>query len=788
VRTTLDGRVVDANASALELFGAATLHDLSERESLFSDGANRERLLADLRNDGRVSGFRVELVREDGSPFSADLHAALVPGPDGQPLYIDGILEDLGRLVQAEEERRRLLLSFETLVNNTPAVAIQIYDREGRVQLWNPASETLYGYSAHEMLGKRIQDTLLPAEDVPAFEAEVEHMCTSGLAAPPREWTVVNRDGSRRYVYSTMFPLPQMRKGVAFCCMDVDITERKRAEEILAESEERYRLMAENSTDMISRHTPEGVYLYASPACRTLLGYEPQELAGRQALSLFHPADVERIRGGLPRVFGNDLTSTYRIQRKDGSYAWFETTSRTVLSPSTGEVQEIIAVSRDITERKHAEEQVAYQAYHDALTGLPNRMLFNDRLTLAIANAHRGRHPLAVAFLDLDHFKRINDTLGHSLGDRLLQSVAARVTGCLREGDTVARLGGDEFTLILHDISQGDDAAKIAQKILEAIAAPFEVDGHRLYVTTSVGISLYPEDGTDAETLLKNADTAMYRAKESGRNNYQLCAPAMTSRALERLSLENSLRRALERHEFTVFYQPVREVRGHRFTAVEALVRWRHPERGLIGPGEFIPVAEESRLILPLGEWVLREACRQAQDWHTSGLPGLRVAVNLSARQFQQQGLVETVERVLAETSFPASCLELEITESIAMNNLEVTHVILRSLRELGVKISIDDFGTGHSSLGYLKRFPIDALKIDQTFVQDVTTDPHDAAIVAAVISLGHSLGLRVVAEGVETVEQLSYLQNEGCDEMQGFLLSQPLEPNEIRTRLFGKV
>ncbi len=788
VRSSLDGQVVDANARALELFGFASLAELRDRVDLFGEATNHERLLAELRVSGRVSGFRVELRRADGSRLFVELHAALVSGPDGDPVYIDAVLADVSRAVETEEERRRLLVSLETLINNTPAVAIQIYDPEGRVQLWNPASEALYGYTSLEMLGQRVQDALLAPDEVGAFEEAVAAMCASGEAAAPREWTVVNRDGTRRHVYSTMFPFPHVRSGLAVCCMDVDITERKRAEEILAESEERYRLMAENSTDMISRHTPDGVYLYASPACRPLLGYEPQELVGRQALSLFHPADLERMRGTAARGFGDDLTSTYRIRRKDGSYAWFETTSRPVISPGTTQVHELIAVSRDITERKYAEEQVAYQAYHDALTGLPNRMLFNDRLTLAIANAHRGRHILAVAFLDLDHFKRINDTLGHSLGDRLLQTVAARVTGCLREGDTVARLGGDEFTVILHDVSHGGDAAKVAQKILDTVAAPIEIDGHRLYVTTSVGISLYPEDGTDADTLLKNADNAMYRAKDSGRNNYQLCAPAMTSRALERLSLENSLRRALERQEFTVFYQPVREVRGHRFTAVEALVRWNHPEKGLVGPGQFIPVAEESRLILPLGEWVLREACRQGQEWHGKGLATLRVAVNLSARQFQHQGLVDTVEQVLSDTGFPASCLELEITESIAMSHLELTQVLLRRLRDLGVKISIDDFGTGHSSLGYLKRFPVDALKIDQTFVQDVTSDPHDAAIVAAVISLGHSLGLRVVAEGVETEGQLTFLQNEGCDELQGYLLSPPVPPQLLLPQILGRV
>src|SRR5438093_3761407 len=381
-------------------------------------------------------------------------------------------------------------------------------------------------------------------------------------------------------------------------------------------------------------------------------------------------------------------------------------------------------------------------AYHDAMTGLPNRPLYMDRLILALAQAGRSNQRLAVFFLDLDRFKDINDSLGHSVGDALLKSVAERIRRCVREGDTVARFGGDEFTLLIPRIDQVEDAAKIAQKILETLKIPFIIGERELFVTTSIGITVYPNDGADPETLVRNADSAMYRAKDAGRDNYQLYAPAMNARALERLALENLLRKALSQKELILHFQPVVEVSSKNIVGVEALIRWNHPELGLLSPAHFISTAETSGSIVPIGNWVLRTACHQVKMWQKRIDPDLTVAVNLSARQFQQANIVEEIARTLEETDLDAESLELEITESNAMQNAENTIYTLRELKALGVRIAMDDFGTGYSSLNYLKRFPIDTLKLDRSFVRDVTTDASDAAIVSAVIAMAHSLKL----------------------------------------------
>ncbi len=424
--------------------------------------------------------------------------------------------------------------------------------------------------------------------------------------------------------------------------------------------------------------------------------------------------------------------------------------------------------------------EIEHLAYHDALTGLPNRPLFIDRLIVALAQAHRAHQKLAVFFLDLDRFKDINDSLGHTIGDTLLKAVAERVRRCVREGDTIARFGGDEFTLLIPKIENIEDAAKIALKINETLKIPFFVNERELFVTTSIGVSIYPADGADPETLVRNADTAMYRAKEQGRDNYQLYAADMNAQALERLGLENSLRKALSQNELVLHYQPQIDARSGAIVGVEALVRWQHPERGLLSPAHFISVAEMSGLIVPIGEWILRTACRQLKTWQRKVDQEFTVAVNLSARQFQQPDLVDMIRSAVHETGIEPSSLEVEITESNAMQNAENTMYILRELKTLGVRISMDDFGTGYSSLNYLKRFPIDTLKLDKSFINDITTDASDAAIVSAVIQMAHSLSLHVTAEGVERQDQLEFLRRQNCDTIQGYLFSKPLPADQL--------
>ncbi len=418
---------------------------------------------------------------------------------------------------------------------------------------------------------------------------------------------------------------------------------------------------------------------------------------------------------------------------------------------------------------KRQEERLRYQAFHDALTDLPNRLLFSEHVSPELAQARRQSRPLAVLFLDLDHFKVINDTLGHSAGDQLLLEVARRLRAAVRQTDTVARVGSDEFTILLAELASPVDATRVAEKLLQAVSTPLLLAGRELSVTASIGIALYPSDGKDAESLLQSADIAMYRAKDVGRNHYELSSPTLNaSQALERLSMENSIWRGLEGREFELYYQPQLELQTGATECVEALIRWPRPDGRMTEPIDFVPLAEGSRLILPLGEWVIRAACAQAKAWQDEGLPRLRVAVNISARQFQEQGFLKKLDQVLGETRLEPQFLDLEITESMAMQNVELSLAVLRQLREMGVGVVLDDFGTGHSSLSYLKLLPITKVKIDRSFVRDVSRDAGDAAIVSAVIAMAQTLKLRVVAEGVETSEQLAHLKERGCHEIQG--------------------
>jgi diguanylate cyclase (GGDEF)-like protein len=469
------------------------------------------------------------------------------------------------------------------------------------------------------------------------------------------------------------------------------------------------------------------------------------------------------------------------MRRRDGSPVWV---SENMTLLEGGILEGTIL---DITDRKVAQEQMEYQAYHDILTGLPNRLLFRDRIEIALAHAKRHRTNTAVMFLDLDQFKLVNDTLGHTVGDGLLQEVANRLVASIRADDTVARMGGDEFTVLLTDIKETGSSAIVAQKLLDAISRPMVIEGHEIYATTSIGVALFPDDGSDAETLLRRSDSAMYRAKEAGRNNYQFAPITTIEMTSERLEIERSLHHAFEREEFVVHYQPMTNLLTGSIVGAEALIRWNHPEKGLMSPDDFIPIAEECGLILPIGEWVLRTAVRQMKEWHPEhGL--LRVAVNLSARQFQQRDLTAMIEKILTECNYPPELLDIEITESTAMHNADVSLAVMNRLRSMGVRISIDDFGTGYSSLSYLKRFPIDTVKIDQNFVRDLSDVTNDGAIITAVISMARALNLRVVAEGVETEAQLAFLRRENCEVVQGFLHSRPVPAAEFESSLRARI
>ncbi len=561
-----------------------------------------------------------------------------------------------------------------------------------------------------------------------------------------------------------------------------DVSSRRAAEVALRESEEKFRQLADNIPEIFwITDVRQRVLHYLSPGFEPLTGMRLADVMKRPRswLQVVHPDDRERVRLARKALPGAEYNIEYRIVLGDGSVRWVHDQAFPVRG-ANGEVYRIAGIGADVTHRKEAEEKLVYLAHYDGLTGLPNRVLFFDRLKQTLAQARRREKLAAVMFLDLDRFKVVNDTLGHAVGDELLRHVAQRLAGCVRVGDTVARFSGDEFVLIVNDLEQPEDARLIAQKVLQAFADPFRVGGHEVFVSTSIGISMFPTDCDDEQALLKDADTAMYRAKESGRNNFQFYTREMNARAMYRLQLENSLRHALERGEFRLHYQPKACLHTGRITGVEALLRWERPEHGLVPPGDFVPLLEDTGLIVPVGEWVIAEACRQLAAWRAAGREPVSIAINISARQFAARNLGEIVRRVLDEHQADPRYIEFELTESLLMVNTEEAVRTLEYLKALGLKLSIDDFGTGYSSLSYLKRFPIDALKIDRSFIDEITTDVGDATITRAVIGMAHNLGLKVVAEGVETEEQLSFLTANGCDEAQGFYFARPQAAAEL--------
>lgn len=558
----------------------------------------------------------------------------------------------------------------------------------------------------------------------------------------------------------------------------------------LNQSEAFARSVINNALDGIITVDMKGIIMSFNPSAERIFGYYALEAIGKEINVLipkFYCGETDDYFA-IDQYVDNsqEMGINWEIvgRRKSGVTISLELT---VSDFYIGREKFFTIVLRDITERQKYEEKIRHQAFHDTLTDLPNRLLLKERLNLEIAHAKNNNRMLAVMYLDLDRFKLINDTLGHDKGDLLLKNVAKRLTNCLHKDDTVARMGGDEFTLLLPGLEKEEDAVKVAGKILESIRKPFEIDEHELYISGSIGISFCPNDGEFSEDLLKNADVAMYRAKEKGKNNFQLYTLTMNIKARERLEMENNLRKALENKEFIVYYQPKIDTITKKIIGFEALVRWQHPEWGLVSPSKFIPLAEDTGLIVPIGEYVLRTACIQAKKWQDQGFAGLHVAVNLSSRQFQLQNLIKEISEVLKVTKLNPELLELEITETVAMQDVEYTLEIMSKLKGMGIKFAIDDFGTGYSSLSYLKKFSLNKLKIDKSFVQEIDSKTGDKAIASTIIALGKSLNLDVVAEGVENEGQYDFLKKSECDEMQGFLFGKPMPASEFTSLLMSR-
>jgi diguanylate cyclase (GGDEF)-like protein/PAS domain S-box-containing protein len=570
------------------------------------------------------------------------------------------------------------------------------------------------------------------------------------------------------------------------------VIDRAAIAEALFNEQERAQVTLNSIGDAVISTNIGGRVSYLNAVAERLTGWPSTEAIGRPLEEVFRITDSDTgaivpnpMNAAAHENRSVALPPTCILRRRDGSQSSIED-SAAPIHDRHGRVTGAVMVFHDVSTARAMSLQLAYLAQHDPLTDLPNRSLLNDRLVQAISMAQRHHSPLAVLYMDLDRFKHINDSLGHLVGDHLLQSIATRLSASARASDTVCRLGGDEFVVLLPEVVDANATAVCAEKLLQSVESGHLVDGNELHITASIGIALYPEDGTEAELLLHNADSAMYEAKDRGRNNYQFYRSQLNSNAVERQSMEGGLRHALERQELELYYQPIVNLASGAIVAAEALIRWQHPTQGNVLPSQFVPIAEECGMIVPIGQWVLREACRQAKHWQDLGLPPMRLAVNTSAVELRSKDFVAAVARILEETGFDPWRLELELTETFLMQDSQATAVVLSALKEHGVSLALDDFGTGYSSLSYMRRFPIDALKIDQSFVRDLNTDEDDASVVSAIIRMAKSLHMRAVAEGVETREQRAFLERRRCNEAQGYYFSRPLNADGFADLLFA--
>ena len=702
---------------------------------------------------------------------------------------VDRILSTSSSMLPALHgyETARML---ETLLANLDGMVYRCRDdQHWTMELISQGCYRLTGYQPDELLmNKSISyETITDPEDRTLVRDTINEAL--GAQRPfDIEYRIRHADGEIRWVWERGVGVKDsLGNLLGIEGIIQDITDRKQAFQALREAERRYRSLFDNAIEGIFRTTPEGQYLDANPALARIYGYETVADLARSLCDIRAQlyVDPERRTEFMRIIKARGLISGFESQvyRKDGQIIWISENARAV-TDEHGVVQHYEGTVEDITERKLYEKRIEQQANYDTLTGLANRSLLNDRLQQSIMTAALYGTRLAVIFVDLDRFKYINDSLGHHVGDQLLCEMSRRLSSCVREGDTVSRLGGDEFVLLLNGLGEVDAVASLMERLLDEITLPWITQSGQFDVTSSIGIALYPDDGSDAQTLLKHADSAMYRAKELGRNNFQFFTEELNAMMTERLELETGLRRALERNQFCLYYQPRVDIRTGAITGAEALLRWRVSDQEMMQPGKFIPVAEETGLIVPIGEWALREACQQNLAWQQVGLSPLVVAVNVSLRQFQRDDFLQTVSSVLQQTGLAAAALELEVTESSVMHNAERLIDMLSNIRALGVHISVDDFGTGYSSLSYLKRFPVDRLKIDRSFVQDILVDKDSEAIVRTIIALGHNLGLKLVAEGVESAEQVAYLLANGCDELQGFYYGRPMPAHEFELLL----
>jgi diguanylate cyclase (GGDEF)-like protein/PAS domain S-box-containing protein len=787
--TDLDGMITLWNPAAERTFGFPRADALGRLAPFVPPEKKEEaRSLRERALAGEVlTHLELHRRRADGTPIVINGSAAPLRDEDNRIAGLLVMCIDVTEAKKTEAAFKEQLHFTRALLEAIPN-PVYMKDRDGRYVMHNRAwmevwqrdqvGKTVFDLYDRE-LAERHRQRDLPLLEKPSSVRYEERVPT---AVGEREMlfhkvSLVDREGRIAGIIGTV----------------TDVTAYKETERALEASEARFRVLTESGLDLVSVLGEDGTILYQTPALRSLLGYEPVDTIGRNVFELIHREDADAARAAFRRILETSRSREpleFRIRHRDGQWRTFESLGTNCTD--NPHIRGVVFNSRDVTDRKAIQQRIQHLAYHDNLTGLPNRGLLQDRLGHAIARAGRSARKVAVLFIDLDNFKNINDTLGHDVGDELLRQVAQRLSGCVRAGDTIARQGGDEFIVLLDNLDDGRGASVVAQKILNSLRAPFALGGTEQHVSGSVGIAVFPDDGGDAQTLMKNADTAMFHGKGIGKNTYQYFTAQMNVAVKRRMTLESALRRAVRQKEFVLHYQPQVNLETGEIVAVESLVRWKSEDGGTVMPGDFIPLAEETGLIGEIGEWVLREACRQNREWQERGLAPRRMAVNLSARQFADKTFLDTVTRVLEETALEPKWLELEITESQVMRQTEGMILLLNRLAEMGVHLAIDDFGTGYSSLSYLKRLPIQKLKIDQSFVRDITVDPNDAAIVVAIINMARSLDLETIAEGVETAGQLAMLRSKDCRIGQGFYFSAPVTADNVymllrQNNLYGR-
>ncbi len=779
----LDGKWLQVNSQACRMLG----YSESELKNLtFQEVTHPDDLQEDLDYFGQVlrgeiPSYQMEkrYFHKDGHLVWALLSVSMVRGRDGTPVHFVSQLQDITARKQTELElaanRRFLADLFDAI-----PLPLTVKDDNRRFVLVNEATGLFHSRPAADFLNKQDSDFYAP-ERVQQIWAEDDEAGHSGMALE-EEQSFRTISGEARWVvkHKRRLVSPDGRSWLITALFD--ITGRKRTEIALTQSEARFRALTEMSSDFYWEQDENFRITAMSAGVEKSVGIDSQWHIGKTRWEVPGIMLSEREwaeHRTMLEAHQPFSDFTYGRLGAEGETRYLSISGQPIFD-AQGKFTGYRGVGKDVTAAKIAEERIQYLAYHDSLTALPNRESFNLILSPGIARARRDGTNLAVLFIDLDRFKTINDTLGHHAGDTLLREVGNRLKHCIRQADIVARLGGDEFVVLLQDVGASAHVAKVANKILTEIGSSLEILGQEIRITASIGISMYPQDGQDVQALMKNADIAMYHAKQEGKNNFQFHSEQMNTHTLARLALESSLRHALERNELMVYYQAKMHIGTSRISGMEALLRWRHPDLGMIPPVQFIPIAEEIGLIESIGQWVIRTACRQNKDWQDQGYPRVPVAVNISARQFNEVNLVESILSILSDTRMDPQFLELEITESMIMHNVATTMAKLTALGDTGIRIAIDDFGTGHSSLAYLKRFPIDTLKIDRSFVGDLTRNTEDKTITAAIITMGKSLDLTLVAEGVENKEQLDFLRAHGCDEFQGYFTHKPMPAEEF--------